>query len=214
MMTRKEMMTARETLTSCHQSSHINMTGAAATVADLVQRIGYDAAREIVALCVISKGEWDARISEKSRVWAFELTGTTYGTLSAMYFYYPDAVHPAHMEQIARAMMEYQPEPEEPAEAAQEAAGTEYTEKRTMDAGTLRSICIQNDWYTRGTCAQYNGLFDRLHDQRGDLVNLTTAKLAEIAQDIAEHSELPEDYDLPCIMFELARRCTVTFDQK
>lgn len=214
MMTRKEMMTTRETLINCHNTSRDNRTGGAATVADLVQRIGYDAAREIVALCVIAKGEWDGRISEKARAWAFELTSTTQGTLFAMYFYYPDAIHPAHMEEIARAMMKYQPEPEQAEEPAQEPATVEYTEKRTMDAGTLRNICIQNDWYTRGTCAQYNGLFDRLHDQRGDMVNLTTAKLAEIAQDIAEHSELPEDYDIPCIMFELARRCVVSFEQK
>lgn len=114
MMNRKEMKNARAALVDCHMFSG-NITPAG-TVASLVERLGYDAAREAVALCVIAKGEWDARISESSRAWAFDLTGTTSGTLSAQYFYYPDEIHPAHMEQIARAMMKY-PQPEqEPAE--------------------------------------------------------------------------------------------------
>lgn len=206
MMTSREMRTARETLIDCHRTS----SRPAETVAAAVAALGYETAREIVALVVTAKGEWDQRISETARAWAFELTGTTYGDLSARYFYYPDEIHPAHMEQIARAMMAYQPEPE-PAEAP---APVEYTETRTMDATTLRSVCIVNSWYTRGTNAQYNGLFDRLHDERGDLAHLTTAKLAEIAQDIAEHSDLPEGYDVPAVMFELARRCTVCFREK
>lgn len=110
-MTRTEMRTARAALIDAHRFSG-NVTPAG-TVASLVESVGYEHAREIVALSVIAKGEWDGRISEASRVWAFELTGTTYGTLSAQCFYYPDDIHPAHMEQIARAMMEFQPEPTE-----------------------------------------------------------------------------------------------------
>lgn len=90
-------------------------------------------------------------------------------------------------------------------------AAPQIIETRTMDAATLRNVCIINSWYTRGTCAQYNRLFDRLRNERGDLANLTTAKLYEIAEDIRQHSDLPDDYDTPCIMFELARRCTVCF---
>lgn len=41
-------------------------------------------------------------------------------------------------------------EAEAPAETAEQ-----YTEIRTMDAFTLRGICIKNHWYTRGTCDQY-----------------------------------------------------------
>ena len=101
------------------------------------------------------------------------------------------------------------PSKPEPAPAA-----VEYVETRTMDAETLRSVCIVNSWYTRGTNAQYNGLFDRLRDERGNLADLTTAKLAEIAADIYHHSDLPNDYGIPEIMFELARRCTVCFRAK
>lgn len=198
-MERKEMMKARAALIDAHMFS--GNTTPAGTVATLVNNIGYDAAREIVALCVLAKGEWDKRISETSRRWAFDLTGTTSGTLAACGFYYPDDIHPAHMEQIAAAMMAYQPEP----------AAPQIEEVRTLDADDLRALCIRREWYTRGTCAQYNGLFDRLRTERGDLANLTTAKLYEIAEDIRQHSDLPDDYDAPCIMFELARRCTVSF---
>lgn len=86
-----------------------------------------------------------------------------------------------------------------------------YTETRTMEADKLRALCIKNSWYTRGTCAQYNNLFDRLYDSDGCPVNLTTEKLAEIAQDIMEHSEIT-DYTITSVMFELARFATVYFD--
>lgn len=204
MMNRKEMMAARAALVDAHRYSG-NITPAG-TVATLVNTLGYESAREAVALAVLAKGEWDCRISERSRAWAFDLTGTTCGDLFARGFYYPDEIHPAHMEQIAGAMMAYQPEPAP--------AAVEYVETRTMDAETLRSVCIVNSWYTRGTNAQYNGLFDRLRDERGNLADLTTAKLAEIAADIYHHSDLPNDYGIPEIMFELARRCTVCFRAK
>lgn len=84
-------------------------------------------------------------------------------------------------------------------------------ETRIMDASKLRALCIKNSWYTRGTCAAYNNLFDRLDDADGCPVNLTTEKLAEIAQDIMEHSEIT-DYTVTTVMFELARVATVYFD--
>ena len=112
MMDKKEMQAARAALIDCHCFSG-NVTPAG-TVASLVQALGYETAREIVALTVISKGDWDKRIGEPARAWAFALTGTTYGTLSALGYYYPDKIHPVHMDQIARAMMAYQPEPEQP----------------------------------------------------------------------------------------------------
>lgn len=193
MMNRKEMMNARAALIDAHRFSG-NITPAG-TVATLVQEIGYEAAREIVAAAVLAKGEWDQRISERSRAWAFELTGTTGGTLAARGFYYPDEIHPAHMEQIAGAMMVYQPE---------------YTETRTMSADALRALCIRKNWYTRGTCAEY----DRLLHSCGLLRHLETADLARIAQDIVKHSNMPDGYDVPAVMFELARICTVCFDVK
>lgn len=207
MMDKKEMQTARAALIDCHRFSG-NITPAG-TVASLVQVLGYESAREIVALTVISKGEWDKRISETARVWAFDLTGTTYGSLSALGYYYPDEIHPAHMEQIARAMMAYQPEPQQT--ETEQPTAAQYTETRIMYADQLRALCIRHSWYTRGTCSEYERLFDRLQDERGNLRNLTTADLAGIAQDIADHSIMFDGWDIPDIMYELACACTVTF---
>lgn len=88
-----------------------------------------------------------------------------------------------------------------------------YTETRSMDAGTLRDICIRNNWYTRGTNADYNRLFDRLYDDAEDPLHLTTEKLAEIAQDILDHSNIT-DYTITTVMVELAQNCIVWFREQ
>ena len=88
---------------------------------------------------------------------------------------------------------------------------TKYTETRFLDGIKLRSLCIEHDWYTCGTCEEYDGLFARLHDENGCPENMTTEKLAEIATDIMEHSEIT-DYTIIAVMFELARACRTYFD--
>lgn len=90
-------------------------------------------------------------------------------------------------------------------------AAPQITETRTMSATKLRSVCIQHDWYTCGTNKEYGKLFDRLYDSDGIPAHLTTEKLAEIAQDIMDHSRIT-DYTITSVMFELARSCTVYFD--
>ena len=87
-----------------------------------------------------------------------------------------------------------------------------YTENRTMSASDLRALCIRNNWYTCGTCKEYEALFNRLYDEDGCPVNLTTKKLAEIADDIMAHSEI-SDYTITSVMYELNRVCTVFFDE-
>lgn len=86
-----------------------------------------------------------------------------------------------------------------------------YVETRTLCASDLRALCIRNDWYTCGTCEEYNRLFERLYDSDGCPVNLTAQKLAEIAEDIMIHSEI-SDYTVTAVMFELNKACTVVFD--
>ena len=86
-----------------------------------------------------------------------------------------------------------------------------YTETRTMSASKLRALCIQHDWYTCGTNAEYSRLFDRLTDCCGCPEHLTTEKLVEIATDIWEHSEIT-DYTMETVLFELARACYTYFD--
>lgn len=86
-----------------------------------------------------------------------------------------------------------------------------YTETRILEGSKLRGLCIEHDWYTCGTCEEYDGLFARLHDANGCPENMTTEKLAEIAADIMEHSEITY-YTITSIMFELARVCYSYFD--
>ena len=88
-----------------------------------------------------------------------------------------------------------------------------YKETRILSADKLRALCIERDWYTLGDCEEYSALFDKLRDCLWQSVEMTTEKLAEIAQDIMEHSDLPEDYTITCIMFELARICTTYFEE-
>lgn len=87
-----------------------------------------------------------------------------------------------------------------------------YIETRTLDSTKLRSLCIEHDWYTCGTNEEYAKLFARLHDEDGCPENMTTDKLAEIAADIMEHSDIT-DYTITTVMYELNKACTTYFDE-
>lgn len=87
-----------------------------------------------------------------------------------------------------------------------------YKETRYLSASKLRALCIERDWYTCGDNEEYEALFNRLHDEDGVEIHLDTEKLAEIAQDIMDHSDIT-DYTITSVMFELARKCTVIFDE-
>lgn len=99
----------------------------AETVAAIVERIGYDTAREAIAEIVNSVGEWDGRIYPSSREWAATIeTAATRDELEAKSIYQPAEIHPAHINQLAQAMSKYTPpapqEQEAPAQEAQETA--------------------------------------------------------------------------------------------
>ena len=127
---RKTYAAARDALITCHE----NASRAAETVAALVEGIGYENAAEIVAMMVICKGDWDGRIDNRRRAWAADLVTLTADELrDVLNLYYSDSIHPAHLDQIAAAMMAYTPaetteapettestpESETPAEAAE-----------------------------------------------------------------------------------------------
>ena len=86
-----------------------------------------------------------------------------------------------------------------------------FIETRILDSSKLRSICIQQAWYTLGTNEEYADLFAKLHDENGCPENMTTEKLAEIAADIMAHSEIT-DYTITSVMFVLACSCITYFD--
>ena len=99
----------------------------AETVAAIVERIGYDTAREAIAEIVNTVGEWDGRIWPSSREWAATIeTAATRDELEAKSIYQPAEIHPAHINQLAQAMSKYAPpapqEQEAPAQEAQDTA--------------------------------------------------------------------------------------------
>lgn len=55
---------------------------------------------------------------------------------------------------------------------------------RTMSSHDLRILCIENDWYSYGSCYEYEKLLTKPIEE-----NITAEKLIEIANDIFLHSK-------------------------
>jgi hypothetical protein len=90
----------------------------AATVAALVERIGYPAALETVAETVNTVSEWDGRIFPSVREWAANTeAAASREELSRYGLYQPNALHSCHINQIGEAMRDYEPKSEAPATA-------------------------------------------------------------------------------------------------
>lgn len=85
-------------------------------------------------------------------------------------------------------------------------------EKRTLSMCKLRKLCVTNEWYTCGTNEDYANFLSSVHDDKFEPVEMTTQKLAEIAADIMRHSDMPAEYDLCCVMYELAKVCETCFE--
>ena len=92
-----------------------------------------------------------------------------------------------------------------------------YIEIRTLDASDLRSLCIDENWYTGGTNEEYANLLSMT-----EKIGITTEDIVEMAADIIEHSEDAVKFyrecvglDLPgCythVMFLIAEKCNTYF---
>ena len=79
-----------------------------------------------------------------------------------------------------------------------------YTETRTLYASDLRTLCIRENWYTLGDNDEYDALMCKTF-----CANLTTEVIADIAQDIKDHSET--DLEIPEIMYAVAAISHTTF---
>jgi len=111
------MKNFNNTITAYTEGLALNETPAE-TVARLIEKIGYDAARVEIAELVNSVGEWDGRISQRNRDWAAsQADARRRAELDAACIYNPSEIHPAHIDQIADAMRET-PVPEDEPEAA------------------------------------------------------------------------------------------------
>ena len=86
-----------------------------------------------------------------------------------------------------------------------------YKEIRTLTANNLRNLCIRQNWYTCGDNAEYEHL---LYDLAASKSHLTTQDIIKIAEDIAAHSDLQDDYDVAGIAWEVNRACDVCFKEQ
>lgn len=164
---RKTYAAERDALVTMHGKSY----SPAETVADLVEAIGYENAAEIVAIMVIAKGTWDERISAKARAWAHDLVTITADEIhDALGLYYSDSIHPAHLDQIARAMMAYTPAETETTDSTPD---TESPAETKAEPATVPVLDLLDDLDTGN-----HG--DRLNDYRDSSAYICDA-VAEIA---------------------------------
>jgi hypothetical protein len=80
-----------------------------------------------------------------------------------------------------------------------------YTETRTLLRNDIREICICRNWYMLGTNEEYENMMDLA---AGDI---TTETLAQIAQDIKDHSRT--DCTVQQIMTILAGKVICTYTE-
>ncbi|MDE7477164.1 MAG: hypothetical protein K2M91_04300, partial [Lachnospiraceae bacterium] len=71
---------------------------------------------------------------------------------------------------------------------------------------SLRNLCIEKQWYTRGSCDDYEKLLSMTKDGEK---HITTDDIVVIAEDIMAHTNDPER-NLESYCFEIAR-ATLTF---
>lgn len=147
----------------------------AETVTAIVDRLGYDTAREAIAEIVNSVGEWDGRIWPSSREWAATIeTAATRDELEAKNIYQPAEIHPAHINQLAQAMSKYTPpapqeqeaaarEAQEPAEIMQQAGAVELPQRvalyvpGTQGPATATDNAAQVERVARRFCEMFGG---------------------------------------------------------
>lgn len=78
-------------------------------------------------------------------------------------------------------------------------------ETRKLSQDNLRNLCIEKNWYTKGSNKEYDNMLELTNKE-----NITTNDIVEIAIDIKEHSNT--EYDITNICFEIARICYSLFE--
>ena len=82
-------------------------------------------------------------------------------------------------------------------------------ELRRLPPSSLRILCIEQNWYTRGTNAEYDHLLTDL--THGGWGHMSTEDIHAVAMDIMEHSNLAPGEDVYSVMWAVNQRCVVTF---
>lgn len=85
-------------------------------------------------------------------------------------------------------------------------------ERRYISPEDLRHLCIEENWYTKGDNDEYTHLLGLCRDGF-EYAELTTGRIALIADDIQRHSDVDQDTEyLTNIMFCIARASTTYFE--
>lgn len=136
----------------------------AQTVAAFVESVGYEAAVEIVA-SLVNRSAWDGRISRRCAEWANAQGNSWDEEACSRLSIYTNRIHTAHLDQIAAAMMKYEPTTEPAAEEAQEAA-EEAQQESTLDkvAAELEAHKDRSAW-GRGVNAYALELVEELRER-------------------------------------------------
>ena len=88
--------------------------------------------------------------------------------------------------------------------------GYQIEETKSWHPERVQQCCIENDWYTRGTNAEYEKMLDFVRDSKPTISNIFT-----VAKDIYSHSDFDSRYDaedevIEAIMFHLNCDAIVT----
>ena len=79
-------------------------------------------------------------------------------------------------------------------------------ETRRICVNDLFRLCVENEWYTRGTNQEYT----RMIEFARDLTNVTAENLVAIAAEIKHHSDTEQSIESICHL--LALLCFSTFE--
>jgi len=86
-----------------------------------------------------------------------------------------------------------------------------YKEVRQINMSDLRSLCIKNNWYTKGNNEEYRNLLNMTREEA------TTDVIIEIATDILDKSEILSDCGIKevfgNICFNLFKICITTIEE-
>lgn len=83
-----------------------------------------------------------------------------------------------------------------------------YREIRRIQSYSLRKLCAEKNWYTRGNAEEYRNL---LYNMAEGKRNITTDDIVEMAQDIKDHSDTY--HGITSICFDIARIAVTFFEE-
>lgn len=141
----------------------------AETIAAYVKRVGYDTAVSTVAT-LVNLSAADGRISRRCADWAAAQEHAWDAVSAVKLWLFSDRIHKAHLDQLAAALMEYQPEgpeeeaAEEPATCTAKPAGMDLRAWREL-RNYLQGIACTVNVHSR----EYKNLCNRIkwiHDHR------------------------------------------------